>query len=53
VAAALTAQWQAQETSDVRPACMSLKAPLRTGNGAVPAELTVAVPAANPSASNT
>src|SRR3954449_12592705 len=53
LAAAFTAQWQAHETSEDRPASMSSKAPLRTGAGAVPAELTVAAePMSNPSTWN-
>src|SRR4051812_39250286 len=52
-AAAFTAQWQAQETSEERPAAMSSNAPARTKDGASPAGLTEDDPAANPSASNT
>src|SRR3954468_11115593 len=51
LAAAFTAQWQAQETSEERPAAMSSSAPLRTGPSA--AGLTEADPMANPSASKT
>src|SRR3954453_11033746 len=50
LAAAFTAQWRAQETSEDRPASMSSKAPLRTESGAVAAEPTVAAePMSNPS----
>ena len=56
VAAALTAQWQAPETSQVRPASMSSNAPLRTASGAASPGLTVASaytePPAKPAGSN-
>jgi len=42
VAAWLTAQWQAPDTSHVRPASMSSNAPLRTSMGAASAGFTVA-----------
>src|SRR3569623_2709396 len=51
LAAVFTAQWQAHETSEERPAAMSSSAPLCTGPSA--AGLTEAEPMANPSASKT
>ena len=54
-AAALTAQWQAPDTSHDRPFSMSSNAPLRACTGAVSAGFTDEVvidAAANPWASN-
>ena len=54
-AAALTAQWQAPDTSHERPFSMSSNAPLRACTGAVSAGFTDEVvidAAANPWASN-
>ena len=52
---ALTAQWQAAETSQLRPFCMSSKAPLATSMGASSAVLTgdvLTVEPARPRGSN-
>jgi hypothetical protein len=54
-AAAFTAQWQAAETSQARPSCMSSKAPLVTSTGASSAVLTddvLTVAPARPCGSN-
>ena len=54
-AEALTAQWQAADTSQLRPFCMSSKAPLATSTGASSVVLTgdvLTVEPARPSGSN-
>ena len=54
-AAALTAQWQAPDTSQVRPFSMSSNAPLRACTGAASAGMTddvVTEPPARPCGSN-